>query len=102
MACRNHCPHSRLAAGSRGSGKSLWFRLQAGPWRPWLGIEHDLKPGPDTKQEFSAAWQPFLKFDNFGSFWGIAAQRGRTKGFKGVFLVGKSNPRLGTEVDRGT
>jgi hypothetical protein len=48
------------------------------------------------------SWQPFIKFDIFGSFSRLVGQRGRTKGFKGIFFMEKSTPKSGTEVDRGT
>jgi hypothetical protein len=49
-------------------------------------------------EAFSQAVQAFVKFDIFGSFWGLAAQRGWTKGF----FIGKPTPKSGTEANRGT
>ena len=42
--------------------------------------------------------QLFLKFDIFGSFLGLTAQRGWTKGF----FIEKPTPKSGTEANRGT
>jgi hypothetical protein len=50
-------------------------------------------------------WQPvrlFIKFDIFGSFLGLAAQRGRTKGLNGFFFIENGTLKSGTEVNRGT
>jgi hypothetical protein len=45
----------------------------------------------------------FVKFDIFGSFLRLVAQRGRRlKGVKGFFFMEKGIRRSGTEVDRGT
>ena len=44
----------------------------------------------------------FVKFDIFGSFLGLVAQRGRTKGLSEFFVIEKGTLRSGTEVNRGT
>jgi hypothetical protein len=51
-------------------------------------------------------WQPFVKFDIFGSFLGLAAQRGRAKGFffieKGALVSGAKGPLAsGTKENPG-
>ena len=44
----------------------------------------------------------FVKFDIFGSFLELGAQRGRTKGLNGFFFIARGILRSGTEVNRGT
>ena len=46
----------------------------------------------------SALLRSFVKFDIFGCFWGLAAQRGRAKGF---FFIEKPTLMSGTEGASG-
>src|ERR1700733_15150918 len=49
-------------------------------------------------ESFLQPVQSFLKFDIFGSFLGLVAQRGWTKGF----LIEKPTLKSGTEANSGT
>ena len=55
--------------------------------------------GVGTACAVAFSWQPFLKFDIFGCFWGLAAQRGWAKGF---FFIEKPSLMSGTEAQTGT
>jgi hypothetical protein len=49
-------------------------------------------------ESFRQPVQSFVKFDIFGSFLGLVAQRGWTKGF----FIEKPTLKSGTEANRGT
>jgi hypothetical protein len=63
-------------------------------------IVAQLKPCPSSRESFRNMFGLFVKFDIFGSFLGLAAQRGRTKGLKGFFFIEKGTLRSG--ANRGT
>jgi hypothetical protein len=72
-------------------GREEWFSL---------GENHERACGFGLHQLRNCfRWQLFVKFDIFGSFWGLATQRGRAKGF---FFIEKPTLMSGTEAKTGT